>query len=106
MQLKYPLKTQTKIKTQSSNPECRSIFYNNAESQRWTSKATACSGIPMAETPQNKMHTMEKKTQIKLKCMPDINKFARMKRTARPTFCRKVNHAKSKMNRRRCSRNK
>jgi hypothetical protein len=56
--------------------------------------------------PRTNAYHGEKKTQIKLKCMPDINKFARMKRTARPTFCRKVNNARSKMNRRRCSRDK
>jgi len=52
---------QTKI--QKRSPVIQSAnqyFITTQDHKRWTSKTTACSGIPMAETPQNKMHTMEK----------------------------------------------
>jgi hypothetical protein len=55
-----PLKTQTKIqkKTQSSNPECRSIFYNNAESQTMDIKSNCMQRYPYGRNApeQNAYH--------------------------------------------------
>ena len=74
------------IKTQSRNPECRSTSNNNAEPHTRDIRATACSGIPMAETPKNKIHTMEKNTD-------QVNMHARHKHSAKNKSTARPNDA-------------